>query len=138
MPGSYYNRHAERYEAERRAAGRAGIVPLEVRGADSGALEAEGERMIYVVAGDRLLVSRRSALGEHITHAVLADGGPVQAAGEFEVFADGRYRVVTALNNMSGHYLPHAESLDLAVKAFEARGWRVLPDGVRQYDWEAP
>ena len=101
-------------------------------------LAAEGERMIYVLAGDRLPVSKRYVMGEHITHAVLAGGGPVQAADEFEVIDFGDVKEVTALTNMSGHYQPGHESLAVAKEAFEARGWRVLPDGVEQYDWRTP
>ena len=101
-------------------------------------LAAEAERMIYVVAGGWLLASKRLAMGEYITHAVLADGGPVQAAGEFEVMEHEGAKVVTALNNVSGHYRPGSESLDVAREAFEARGLRVLRAGVEQYDWRAP
>ena len=85
-------------------------------------MAAEGERTIYVVAGDRLLVSKRHVIGEHISHAVLADGGHVQAAGEFEVVEFGDIKVVTSLNDMSGHYRPGRESLDVAMEAFESAG----------------
>ena len=94
--------------------------------------------MTYVVAGGRLLVSKRQSRGEHISHAVLASGGPVEAAGEFKVMAHGRDRVVIALNNLSGHYRPRSESLRVAVEAFEQRGWRVSRGDVRAYDLEAP
>ena len=94
--------------------------------------------MIYVVAGDRLLVSKRHVMGENISHAVLADDGLVQAAGEFEVIELGDVKVVTSLNNMSGHYRPGRESLDVVVEAFEERGLRVLPGGVEQDDWHTP
>ncbi len=120
------------------AAHRAGAAAVEVPSAEFDWLAAEGERMIYVVASDRLLVSKRHVMGEHITHAVLTDGGHVQAAGEFEVIEFGDVKVVTALNNASGHYRPGRESLDVAMEAFEERGLRVLPDGVEQYDWRTP
>lgn len=94
--------------------------------------------MIYVLAGDWLLASKRHVMGKHISHAVLTDGGHVQAAGEFEVIAFGDVKVVTSLNNMSGHYRPGHESLHVAMEAFEERGLRVLADGVEQYDWHAP
>lgn len=94
--------------------------------------------MIYVVVSDRLLVSKRQARGEHISHAVLASGGPVEAAGEFEVALDGRNRTVSALNNLSGHYRPRTESVHLAEEAFEERGWHVSPEGIQAYDLEAP
>ena len=120
------------------AAHRAGAAAVEVPSAEFDWLAAEGERMIYVVASDRLLVSKRHVMGEHITHAVLTDGGHVQAAGEFEVIEFGDVKVVTALNNASGHYRPGRESLDVAMEAFEERWLRVLPDGVEQYDWRTP
>ena len=120
------------------AARRAGVAAVEVSSAAFDWLAAEGERMIYVVAGDRLLVSKRHVMGEHISHAVLADGGHVQAAGEFEMVEFGDVKVVTSLNNMSGHYRPGRESLDVAMEAFDERGLRVLADGVEQYDWHTP
>ncbi len=135
MPDSYYNRYPERYEAELLAARRAGVVPVEVPGAAFDALAAEGETMIYVVVGGRLLVSKRRSLGEHITHTVLAHGGPVQAAGEFNIGWQQGARVVTALNNASGHYQPAGDSLAVAREAFETRGMPVRPDGVWHYDW---
>ena len=120
------------------AARRAGVVAADVSSVEFDSLAAEAERMIYVVAGGRLLASKRLAMGEHITHAVLVDGGPVQAAGEFEVMEHESAKVVMALNNVSGHYQPGVESLEVAREAFEALGWRVLQDGVEQYDWRAP
>ena len=61
-------------------------------------------------------------MGEDISHAVLADGGHVQAAGEFEMVEFEDVKVVTLLNNMSGHYRPGRESLDVAMEAFDQRG----------------
>ena len=101
-------------------------------------LVAEADKMIYVVAGDRIMASQRWARGELITHAVLADGEPVEAAGEFEVVELGDAKVVTALNNKSGHYRPGSQTLDVAREAFEERGLRVLHTGIRQYDWRTP
>ena len=94
--------------------------------------------MIYVVAGRRLLVSKRQVGVEHISHAMLADGGPVQAAGEFEVAAEHGELVVSALDNMSGHYQPAAASLEVAREAFEAAGIRIRSGAVRSYDFGAP
>ncbi len=94
--------------------------------------------MIYVVAGRRLLVSKRQMGVEHISHAMLADGGPVQAAGEFEIAAEHGELVVSALNNMSGHYQPAAASLKVAREAFEAAGIRIRSGAVRSYHFGAP
>lgn len=121
-----------------RAASQAGVVPTSVPSTHFEALAAEGERMIYVIADGRLLVSKRRARGEHISHAVLAGGGPVQAAGEFELIdRDGAWEVV-ALNNMSGHYWPASDSLTLARAAFESVGLPVRPDGMRHYHLGTP
>ena len=111
------------------------MVPAEVPGPAFDALATEGERLIYVVVGGRLVVSKRRAMGENITHAALADGGPVQAAGEFEVGEEGETIVVTALNNMSGRYRPDANSLSVAKEAFETRGVSIRPGSIRPYDW---
>lgn len=50
----------------------------------------------------------------------------------------GDVKVVTSLNNMSGHYRPGRQSLDVATEAFGERGVRVLADGIEQYDWHTP
>ena len=131
----FYNLHPAGLPAEQEAARRAGVVPAEVPGPAFDALATEGERMVYVVAGGRLVVSKRRAMGENITHAVLADGGPVQAAGEFEVVEEGETVVVAALNNMSGHYRPDADSLSVAKEAFEARSLPIRSGSIRPYDW---
>lgn len=138
MARSYYNLDPSTLAQEQDAAHRVGVAAIELPSAEFDRLAAEGERMIYVLAGDRLLVSERHAMAEHISHAVLADGEPVQAAGEFEVIEFGDVKVVTSLNNMSGHYQPGRESLDVAMEAFEERGLRVLAGGVEQYDWHTP
>ena len=43
--------------------------------------------------------------------------------------------VVTALNNMSGHYRPDANSLSVVKEAFETRGVSIRPGSIRPYDW---
>lgn len=75
---------------------------------------------------------------EHVSHAVLVDGGPVQAAGEFENVAEHGALVVSALDNMSGHYRVAKTSLEVARQAFEATGIRVRSGAARRYDFGAP
>ena len=74
----FYNLLPERLPDEQEAARRAGVVPVEVPGPAFDVLATEGERMVFVVAERLLLVSKRQV---NITHAVLADGRPVEAAG---------------------------------------------------------
>lgn len=100
-------------------------MPLEVSSTEFDSLAAKGGQMIYVFASGRLLASKRHAQQVHISHAALAAGGPVEAAGEFKASVDGPTKLVTELNNMSGHYRPDTKSLHRALEAFEARGWHV-------------
>ncbi len=135
MFDSYHNRSPDQLAAELDAARRVGFAPVEVPGPQFDALVAEGQPMIYVLVGDRLLVSKRQILSEYITHAVLAGGEPVQAAGEFDVLLQPGGAVVRSLNNMSGHYWPAGASLAVAQAAFKTRGLPVRADGVQHYDW---
>ena len=137
MSSTYYNHLPAQLDRESEAARRVEVAPVEVPSTAFDTLAAEGARMIYVVVGDRLLASKRQVGVEHISHAVLAAGGPVQAAGEFEVVTDQGGLVVSALNNMSGHYRPAAASLRVAQQAFEAAGIRVRTETIHNYDWEA-
>lgn len=134
MLESCHNRYPDRLAAELDAAQRVWFVPVEVPGREFDALAAEGQTMIYVLVDDRLLVSKRQVLGEHITHAVLAGGEPVQAAGEFDVQWQSGGAIVARLNNVSGHYRPARASLAVARAAFEARGLPVRAGGVQDYD----
>ncbi len=95
--------------------------------------------MIFVVSTDNKLVAApRRQLDEDISHAVLANGDPVLAAGEFDVEVGGSAIVVSALNDMSGHYQPGAGGLAIAQEALEAAGIGIRPDAVTSYDWESP
>lgn len=134
MSPSYYNRMPLQLQAELEAASRVGLTPVEIPSREFDSLAAEGVPMIYVVAGGRLLVSRRQIGREHITHAALAEGGPVQAAGEFEIGNERGSLVVSMLNNLSGHYRPSKASLEVARTAFESVGINIPVRAVRGYD----
>lgn len=134
MSPSYYNSMPLQLQAELEAARRVGLSPVEIPSREFDSLATEGVPMIYVVAGGRLLVSKRQVGGEHISHAVLADGGPVQAAGQFEIGTEHGSLVVSALNNMSGHYRPAEASLEIARTAFESAGIHIPLHAVRGYD----
>lgn len=121
------------------AARRAGVVPVEVPSSAFTALATTGVRMIFVVLREgKLVAAPRERADAHTSHAVLANGDPVLAAGEFTVVLHGSEIVVSALNDMSGHYRPGAEGLAVAQRAFEAAGIDVRADAINSYDWEAP
>lgn len=95
--------------------------------------------MIFVVlVNGALLAAPRRHHDEDISHAVLADGGPVLAAGEFDAEIIGPQLFVSSLNNLSGHYRPTADSLTVARRAFETAGITVRCDAITSDDWEAP
>ena len=139
MPRLFHNLLPSRLSQELEAARRVLVDPFMIPSDAFDALAAQGAQMIYVVLPDcRLVAAPRSQRGEFISHAVLATGGPVLAAGEFQMNIDDTAMAVSKLDNMSGHYQPGSATLALARTAFEAAGIDVRPDGLRPYDWEAP
>lgn len=139
LPTEYHNLLPSRLPVKRAAADRAGVVPAEIPSTAFDVLAATGVRMVFVVVGGgRLVAAPREQGGEHISHAVLADGGTVLAAGEFEVGFDGGAMVVSELNNVSGHYRPGESALTVARAAFDAAGIDVRSRGITSYDWGAP
>ena len=138
MSPSYYNQLPGQFQREHETARQVDLRAVEVPSEEFDSLAADGAPMIYVVVGGRLLVSKRRVSNEHISHAVLADGGPVQAAGEFKIKVESGALAVTALDNMSGHYRPDEASLEVARTAFESAGVRVPTGAVRSYDWLGP
>ncbi len=139
MSPPYYNRYPHLLEQEREAAREAGIVPVSVPSAAFDLLAMAGVDMIFVVlTGGGLVAVPRQQRYRHISHAVLASGAPVLAAGEFAVEYDGTMMIVSALNDMSGHYQPGTGALAVAAAAFEGAGFGVRPDAITSYDWEAP
>lgn len=116
-----------------------GVVPVDVPSSEFAALAATEVRMIFAVLVDGSLVAApRRHHDEDISHAALAGGGPVLAAGEFRVEFQGSAIAVSELNDMSGHYQPGAEGLVAAQRAFETAGIDVRPGAINSYDWEAP
>lgn len=139
MPTEYENHLPSRLSREQEDARRARVVPVDVPGDAFATLVAERVRMIFVVLPSGALVAApRRRRGENISHAVLAAGGPVLAAGEFQMDFGGTTMEVSELDNMSGHYRPSSDALAIARTAFEAAGISVRPGAVTPYDWEAP
>ena len=95
--------------------------------------------MVFVVLlNGSLVAAPRRHHDENVSHAAIAGGSPVLAAGEFRVESRGSAIVVSELNDMSGHYQPGPDGLLVAQRAFETAGIAVRPDAINSYDWEAP
>ena len=137
MPSIFHNRLPRRLREEIRLAHSVGAVPVEVPSDEFDNLAIRGERLIYVVVEGRVLVSEATVRLQRVTHAVLAKGRPVEAAGEVELVTTG-FMVVIELNNRSGHYLPDPASLDVARAAFEARGFDVPTSSIDSYTQGGP
>lgn len=139
MSPPYRNRYPQLLEQELEAARRAGVDPVDVPSSAFTAMAATGVRMIFVVlVNGGLVAAPRRHHNENISHAAIAGGGPVIAAGEFSVEIHGPTIVVSELNDMSGHYQPGADGLVVARRAFGTAGIAVRLDAVTSYDWEAP
>ena len=132
----FYNLDSESLSEELQAAWTVGARPIVVPSDAFLNLAATGERLVYAVVDDVLLVSGLFVQHHRITHAVLAAGRPVSAAGEVELLAEPGFMVVMELNNRSGHYQPDRQSLEVAKAAFEARGFRVPDESIRPYTQE--
>ncbi len=129
----FYNHYSESLEAELQAARDVDASPIVVPSDAFLDLAATGERLIYAVIDDVLLVSGLFVQLQRITHAVLAGGRPVSAAGEVDLLVTPDLMLVMELTNRSGHYRPDRQSLEVAKAAFEACGFRVPDDSLRTY-----
>lgn len=68
------------------------------------------------------------------THAVIAGGQDVVAAGELSIASFGRTLVAIDFRNTSGHYRPSPEVIDIAAPFFEAHGVIVPPSSRKVHD----
>jgi hypothetical protein len=111
-----------RLDTERATATRLGVMPLHPRdpGFDE-VVNAGPVKWVTTEAGELLLIPKWVD-GEELAHTVMANGQPVQAAGEASIVSgDGRI-VGLEISNHSGHYLPSLESLEIGREAFRAFG----------------
>lgn len=77
----------------------------------------------WVVDQDGVLhISPKTVHGQEISHAALAGGRPVLAAGEANISARGGAVIGLELSNYSGHYRPTAASIDIGTQAFGRLG----------------
>jgi hypothetical protein len=83
------------------------------------ALAADGDEVKWVVRTDGALLFGPTT----ITHAAVAGGKPVVAAGQAYLFETPVRRLaVLRLTNKLGHYQPKKETLALPAKVFDAHG----------------
>ena len=136
-PRLYENNLAVFYDEELEAAEMVGVAGVRCPGEEFNRLAAEGERLVFVVTEHReLIVALQVFNGFEIRHPVLANGQRVLAAGEIEILHVGAVKLVTDLTNKSGHYEPHADTLDVAVEVLTRHGYDVPPEVVRPYPGE--
>lgn len=120
--GVYENQLPERLDDELEAARQVEVQPIRPDHPSFDAVLNQGKIKYVVTETGELLVAPHSAHGVEISHAVLAGGRPVLAAGEADIaVAGGRYIGIT-LTRHSGHFRPGLRSLEVARRAFEAVG----------------
>jgi hypothetical protein len=134
----FTNLDADQLPRERAQAQAAGVVPVRVGTPEAAALLAEGGLFKWSLRPDgSLWIARGSAVDPRgvlveITHAVLAEGGPVLAAGE--IFGVVGHRRAAAIDLLSGHYHRFTDARDntralaLGRAAFERHGVRIAFD----------
>jgi hypothetical protein len=82
-----------------------------------------------------LLDDGRVRLGStDTTHAVVADGRDVIAAGELAIAIVNRSLLALSFTNQSGHYQPPRDVIDIAAPFFEAHGIQVPHTSRKDYD----
>ncbi|PJE96542.1 type IV secretion protein Rhs [Streptomyces carminius] len=118
----YPNQMPEELAQELADAERLGVRPLRVGDEGFDAAVNSGTIKWAVDEQGRLFVIPKYANGVELKHPVLTGGRPVLAAGEAEIAgSDGSYFGME-INNMSGHYKPSMESLQVGREAFERAG----------------
>ena len=112
----------ERLAGELADAAKVGAKPI--RFGDPGFNNAVNEGTVkFVVSGSgEVILTPHTVKSIEISHAVLSDGQSVVAAGQAEIASSGGKFFGINLNNHSGHFMPSAESLQIARDAFAKIG----------------
>lgn len=137
----FVNQMPDRLELEQEEARESGAVLATAPGSDFEGLVREGQELNYVILESGELVVAVPFLGPcRITHAVLAGGAAVLAAGTVDLVAGydpvsrRNFNVVLRITNASGHYQPDIGTLELAAEQFRSLGFDVPPGSVQPYD----
>jgi len=83
---------------------------------------ASGTIKFVVTESGELLIIPHTVDGTEISHAVIANGASVIAAGEADIAANGGTYVGIDISNQSGHYRPSESSLEIARELFAQHG----------------
>ncbi len=72
--------------------------------------------------------------GVELNHTVAAKGKPVLAAGEVEIAGSEGIYFGLSINNHSGHYLPDAASLEIALSKFAEANIVFAPESIERLE----
>ena len=118
----YHNQMPENLAQELADAARVGVVPTRAGASGFNDLVNDGTIKWVVTETGELFVGPHTRFSQEISHAVLANGAPVRAAGEANISAHGRIRIGMDITHHSGHYQPSAESVEIGKEAFRRAG----------------
>jgi len=116
------NQLPETLAAEVDAAEAVGFEPISPNTRAFDAAVNEGTIKYVVLETGEVLVAPHTIEGIEISHAAIAGGRPVVAAGEADIAALGSRRIGVSISRQSGHYRPSEASLDVALDAFRHLG----------------
>jgi len=123
----FYNQYPERLLAELESAEQLGVKPLQVDDAGFQEMIQNGPVKWVVSESGQLAFVPKFVRGTEIYHSVITGGEPVLAAGEAEIYNDGRGYVASMFSRWSGHYLPDEASEIIGRNAFIRAGIRFPP-----------
>ena len=107
---------------EMAAAAKVGAKPIPFGANGTSTIVNSGTVKFVVTESGELIIAPHTVKGVEISHAVLAGGKPVVTAGQAEIAAGGGKFIGMRITEHSGHYMPSAESLNAAKRAFEKCG----------------
>lgn len=116
------NHLPERLNAELKLADNLGIKPLKIENAEFDEAINQGTIKWAVTTDFELVIIPKVANGQEIPHTVLTRGQPVLAAGEAEIVGSNGQYLMLEISNLSGHFRPTSDSLEIGKQAFRQQG----------------
>jgi RHS repeat-associated protein len=120
--GTYLNQLPERLAEETAEMARVGAAPIQAGTPEFEAAVNQGTIKWVVTESGELLITPAFVGDVEISHAALAGGKPVLAAGQADIAAGGGQYVGIGITEHSGHYKPPPESLEIGKQAFARWG----------------
>ncbi len=133
---AFENQLPEMLEEELRNVDEAGIVPTRVGSSEFDDIINSDDPSIKwaLLSNGELIAVPMFHRGDEIPHTALTRGESVVSAGQADIAGSSQTGYFGAtISNHSGHYVPTANSLDLAIEAFGRLGIEFPDEGVERH-----